>query len=102
MTWALFQTPAECARQAIENDVRTLWASAHWRQATRRLAPAIIQSLKDQGGDIIVFCGWRDPAGLRLLCTRRQKGVRPRHPIPRRDDVLEQIQRRWLRDSAMR
>jgi methylmalonyl-CoA mutase len=31
----LFQTPEECARQAIENDVHAVGVSARWRPATR-------------------------------------------------------------------
>jgi methylmalonyl-CoA mutase len=32
----LFQTPEECARQAIENDVHAVGVSARWPPATRR------------------------------------------------------------------
>ncbi len=53
----LFQTPEECARQAIENDVHALGVSS-LAAGHNTLVPAIIQALKDQGADdIIVFVG---------------------------------------------
>ncbi|MGS0758157.1 cobalamin-dependent protein, partial [Roseateles sp. GG27B] len=53
----LFQTPEECARQAIENDVHAVGIST-LAAGHKTLVPAIIQALKDQGADdIIVFVG---------------------------------------------
>jgi LAO/AO transport system kinase len=77
----LFQTPEECARQAIENDVHAVGVST-LAAGHKTLVPAIIQALKDQGADdIIVFRGWRDSApGLRFPVRRRCQGhLRPRY-----------------------
>ncbi|MDP4862088.1 MAG: methylmalonyl-CoA mutase, partial [Burkholderiaceae bacterium] len=53
----LFQTPEECARQAIENDVHALGVST-LAAGHKTLVPAIIAELKRQGADdIIVFVG---------------------------------------------
>ena len=53
----LFQTPEECARQAIENDVHAVGVST-LAAGHKTLVPAIIASLKAQGADdIIVFVG---------------------------------------------
>ncbi|MFN9448117.1 MAG: methylmalonyl-CoA mutase, partial [Rubrivivax sp.] len=53
----LFQTPDECARQAIENDVHAVGVST-LAAGHKTLVPAIIEALKQQGGDdIVVFVG---------------------------------------------
>ncbi|HVE53217.1 MAG TPA: methylmalonyl-CoA mutase, partial [Ramlibacter sp.] len=53
----LFQTPEECARQAIENDVHAVGVST-LAAGHKTLVPAIIEELKKQGADdIIVFVG---------------------------------------------
>ncbi|MFM9880218.1 MAG: methylmalonyl-CoA mutase, partial [Burkholderiaceae bacterium] len=53
----LFQTPEECARQAIENDVHALGVST-LAAGHKTLVPAIIAELRKQGADdIIVFVG---------------------------------------------
>jgi methylmalonyl-CoA mutase len=53
----LFQTPEECARQAIENDVHAVGIST-LAAGHKTLVPAIIAALKEQGADdIIVFVG---------------------------------------------
>ncbi|MDQ7958971.1 MAG: methylmalonyl-CoA mutase, partial [Pseudomonadota bacterium] len=53
----LFQTPEECARQAIENDVHAVGVST-LAAGHKTLVPAIIDELKKQGADdIIVFVG---------------------------------------------
>src|SRR6218665_212871 len=53
----LFQTPEECARQAIENDVHAVGVST-LAAGHKTLVPAIIAALKAQGADdIIVFVG---------------------------------------------
>jgi methylmalonyl-CoA mutase len=54
---ALFQTPAEAAREAIENDVHLVGVSS-LAAGHRVLVPELIQALKDQGGeDILVVVG---------------------------------------------
>jgi methylmalonyl-CoA mutase len=79
----LFQTPEECARQAIENDVHAVGVST-LAAGHKTLVPAIIAELKKQGADdIIVFVGGVIPAGLRLPLRRRRQGhLRPRHADP--------------------
>jgi methylmalonyl-CoA mutase cobalamin-binding domain/chain len=80
----LFQTPEECARQAIENDVHAVGVST-LAAGHKTLVPAIIAELKPQGADdIIVFVGGVIPAaGLRLpLRGRREGHLRPGHADP--------------------
>jgi methylmalonyl-CoA mutase len=53
----LFQTPEEGARQAIENDVHVVGVSSQ-AAAHKTLVPALVASLRAQGGgDILVVCG---------------------------------------------
>ena len=92
----LFQTPEECARQAIENDVHAVGVST-LAAGHKTLVPAIIQALKDQGADdIIVFVGGVIPAqDYDFLYQSGVKGIYgPGTPIPTSArDVLEQIRR---------
>jgi len=58
----LFQTPAEAARQAIENDVHAIGVST-LAAGHKTLVPELVKSLKEQGaGDIVVFVGGVIPA----------------------------------------
>ncbi|WP_312528461.1 methylmalonyl-CoA mutase [Comamonas sp.] len=90
----LFQTPEECARQAIENDVHAVGVST-LAAGHKTLVPAIIEELKKQGADdIIVFVGGVIPAqDYDYLYNAGVKGVYgPGTPIPASaKDVLEQI-----------
>ncbi|MBL8315275.1 MAG: methylmalonyl-CoA mutase, partial [Rubrivivax sp.] len=90
----LFQTPEECARQAIENDVHAVGIST-LAAGHKTLVPAIIRALKDQGaGDIIVFVGGVIPAqDYDFLYAAGVKGIYgPGTPIPASaKDVLEHI-----------
>jgi methylmalonyl-CoA mutase len=90
----LFQTPEECARQAIENDVHAVGVST-LAAGHKTLVPAIIEELKKQGADdIIVFVGGVIPAqDYDFLYQAGVKGVYgPGTPIPASaKDVLEQI-----------
>ena len=90
----LFQTPEECARQAIENDVHAVGVST-LAAGHKTLVPAIIQSLKAQGADdIIVFVGGVVPQqDYDFLYDAGVKGIYgPGTPIPvSAKDVLEQI-----------
>lgn len=90
----LFQTPEECARQAIENDVHAVGVST-LAAGHKTLVPAIIAELKKQGADdIIVFVGGVIPAqDYDYLYNAGVKGVYgPGTPIPASaKDVLEQI-----------
>jgi methylmalonyl-CoA mutase len=66
---ALFQTPEEAARQAVENDVHIIGVSSQ-AAGHMTLVPALIEALKQQGAeDILVICGGvippRDHAGLK-------------------------------------
>jgi len=92
----LFQTPEECARQAIENDVHALGVST-LAAGHKTLVPAIIAELKKQGSDdIIVFVGGVIPRqDYELLYEAGVKGIYgPGTPIPASaKDVLEQIRK---------
>jgi methylmalonyl-CoA mutase len=92
----LFQTPEECARQAIENDVHAVGVST-LAAGHKTLVPAIIEELKKQGADdIIVFVGGVIPRqDYDFLYEAGVKGIYgPGTPIPASaKDVLEQI--RW-------
>ena len=53
----LFQTPAEAARQATENDVHVVGVSSQ-AAGHKTLIPALVQALKAEGaGDILVIAG---------------------------------------------
>ena len=90
----LFQTPAECARQAIENDVHAVGVST-LAAGHKTLVPGIIEELRTQGGgDIIVFVGGVIPQqDYGFLYGAGVKGIYgPGTPIPvSAKDVLEQI-----------
>jgi methylmalonyl-CoA mutase len=90
----LFQTPEECARQAIENDVHAVGIST-LAAGHKTLVPAIIAELKKQGADdIIVFVGGVIPQqDYGFLYDAGVKGIYgPGTPIPvSAKDVLEQI-----------
>jgi len=90
----LFQTPEECARQAIENDVHAVGVST-LAAGHKTLVPAIIAELKKQGADdIIVFVGGVIPQqDYGFLYEAGVKGIYgPGTPIPASaKDVLEQI-----------
>ena len=95
-TGPLFQTPEECARQAIENDVHAVGVST-LAAGHKTLVPAIIEELKRQGGDdIIVFVGGVIPhQDYDFLYEAGVKGIYgPGTPIPvSAGDVLEQIRK---------
>ncbi len=90
----LFQTPEECARQAIENDVHAVGVST-LAAGHKTLVPAIIAELKKQGADdIIVFVGGVIPRqDYDMLYAAGVKGIYgPGTPIPvSAKDVLAQI-----------
>ena len=92
----LFQTPEECARQAIENDVHAVGVST-LAAGHKTLVPAIIAELKKQGADdIIVFVGGVVPQqDYDFLYAAGVKGIYgPGTPIPASaKDVLEQIKK---------
>ena len=90
----LFQTPEECARQAIENDVHAVGVST-LAAGHKTLVPAIIAELRKQGADdIIVFVGGVIPRqDYDMLYAAGVKGIYgPGTPIPvSARDVLLQI-----------
>ncbi|MDH5340893.1 MAG: methylmalonyl-CoA mutase, partial [Rubrivivax sp.] len=92
----LFQTPEECARQAIENDVHAVGVST-LAAGHKTLVPAIIDELKKQGADdIVVFVGGVVPhQDYEFLKAAGVKGIYgPGTPIPvSAKDVLDQIKR---------
>jgi methylmalonyl-CoA mutase len=58
----LFQTPAEAARQAVENDVHAIGVST-LAAGHKTLVPQLIEALKQEGAaDIVVFVGGVVPA----------------------------------------
>jgi methylmalonyl-CoA mutase len=92
----LFQTPEECARQAIENDVHAVGVST-LAAGHKTLVPAIIEELRRQGADdIVVFVGGVIPQqDYGFLYDAGVKGIYgPGTPIPvSAKDVLEQIKK---------
>ena len=92
----LFQTPEECARQAIENDVHAVGVST-LAAGHKTLVPGIIAALKAQGADdIIVFVGGVIPKpDYEMLYEAGVKGIYgPGTPIvASAKDVLEQIKK---------
>ncbi|HEU4458073.1 MAG TPA: methylmalonyl-CoA mutase [Methylibium sp.] len=92
----LFQTPEECARQAIENDVHAVGVST-LAAGHKTLVPAIIEALRAQGADdIVVFVGGVIPRqDYEFLYDAGVKGIYgPGTPIPASaKDVLEQIRK---------
>jgi len=92
----LFQTPEECARQAIENDVHAVGVST-LAAGHKTLVPAIIAELKKQGADdIVVFVGGVIPRqDYDFLYAAGVKGIYgPGTPIPvSAKDVLTQIEK---------
>ncbi|MBU6378345.1 MAG: methylmalonyl-CoA mutase [Gammaproteobacteria bacterium] len=92
----LFQTPEECARQAIENDVHAVGVST-LAAGHKTLVPEIIRALREQGApEIIVFVGGVVPQqDYAFLHAAGVKGIYgPGTPIPESArDVLEHIKR---------
>jgi methylmalonyl-CoA mutase len=92
----LFQTPEECARQAIENDVHAVGVST-LAAGHKTLVPEIIRALREQGSpEIIVFVGGVVPQ--QDYAFLREAGVKgiygPGTPIPESArDVLNHIKR---------
>jgi methylmalonyl-CoA mutase len=90
----LFQTPEECARQAIENDVHAIGVST-LAAGHKTLVPAVIAELRRLGGgEIIVFVGGVIPRqDYEALFEAGVKGVYgPGTPIPASaKDVLDHI-----------
>jgi methylmalonyl-CoA mutase len=92
----LFQTPEECARQAIENDVHAVGIST-LAAGHNTLVPDIISELRKQGGkEIVVFVGGVIPKqDYEFLYEAGVKGIYgPGTPIPASaKDVLENIRK---------
>ena len=90
----LFQTPEECARQAIENDVHAVGVST-LAAGHKTLVPAVIAELtRLGGGDICVFVGGVIPRqDYDVLNDAGVKGIYgPGTPIPvSAKDVLAHI-----------
>ncbi len=90
----LFQTPEECARQAIENDVHAIGIST-LAAGHKTLVPEIVEQLKAQGApEIIVFVGGVvPPQDYEFLYAAGVKGIYgPGTPIPvSARDILDHI-----------
>jgi methylmalonyl-CoA mutase len=99
----LFQTPEECARQAIENDVHAVGVSS-LAAGHKTLVPAILQALRDQGAeDIAVFVGGIVPeADHEVLRAAGVAGIYgPGTPITHSaGSILDAIMRLRLRRSG--
>ena len=95
LTGPLFQTPDECARQAMENEVHAIGVSS-LAAGHLLLLPALVQALERRGGGaILVFVGGIVPRqDHETLYLAGIKGIYgPGTPIPASArDVLEQIQ----------
>jgi methylmalonyl-CoA mutase len=93
----LFQTPAEAARHAIENDVHVVGISSQ-AAGHKTLVPQLIDELKSQGaGEIVVVCGGvippKDHAELKSAGVAAVYG--PGTNIPEAaEEVLEIIRNR--------
>ena len=92
----LFQTPEECARQAIENDVHAIGVST-LAAGHKTLVPAILAELKKQGSEeIVVFVGGVVPKqDYDFLRAAGVKGIfGPGTPIPvSAQQVLDEIRK---------
>ncbi len=99
----LFQTPAEAARQAIENDVHAIGVST-LAAGHKTLVPELINALREQGAnDIVVFVGGVIPAqDYDFLRKAGAKGIfGPGTPIPQSaHEVLRAIREAHLPASA--
>ncbi len=93
----LFQTPAEAARHAVENDVHVVGISSQ-AAGHKTLVPQLIEELKAQGaGDIVVVCGGvippKDHAELKAAGVSAVYG--PGTNIPdAAEEVLEIVSKR--------
>jgi methylmalonyl-CoA mutase len=100
----LFQTPAECARQAIENDVHAVGVST-LAAGHKTLVPEIIAELRRQGGeDIVVFVGGVIPRqDYQFLYEAGVQGIYgPGTPIPASaKDVLERIREHLVSQQSL-
>ena len=82
----LFQTPAEAARDAVENDVHVVGVSSQ-AAGHKTLVPQLIDELRAAGADdVVVVCGGVIPPQDYDVLTPRRRGrhLRPRHQHPRR------------------
>jgi methylmalonyl-CoA mutase len=91
----LFQTPAEAAQDAVDNDVHVIGISSQ-AAGHKTLAPQLVQALKDAGADdIIVICGGVIPQqDYQYLYDNGVKAIfGPGTNIPKAaQDILEIIQ----------
>jgi len=97
----LFQTPEECARQAIENDVHAVGVST-LAAGHKTLVPEIVKALRAQGAnDVVVFVGGVVPQqDYAYLYEAGVAGIYgPGTPIPdSARDVLRHIKRACVAD----
>jgi methylmalonyl-CoA mutase len=92
----LFQTPEECARQAMENDVHAIGVST-LAAGHKTLIPGVLDALRAQGSaNVVVFVGGIvPPQDHAFLYGVGVKGIYgPGTPIPASArDILEHIER---------
>ena len=96
----LFQTPEECARQAVENDVHAIGVST-LAAGHKTLVPEIIAALRAFGApDIVVFVGGIVPVQDHAFLLQAGVGgiFGPGTPVVQSArDVLQQISQRFQR-----
>ncbi len=96
----MFQTPAEAAKMAVENDVHVVGASS-LAAGHKTLVPALIEELKKLGGeDIMVVAGGVIPPGdYEYLYEKGVKAVfGPGTPIPESADrTLQLLEKKYIK-----
>jgi methylmalonyl-CoA mutase len=96
----MFQTPAEAAKMAVENDVHIVGASS-LAAGHKTLVPALVEELKKLGaGDIVVVAGGVIPPGdYEFLYERGVRAVfGPGTPIPESADrTLQLIEKKHIK-----
>ncbi len=94
----MFQTPAEAAKMAIENDVHVVGASS-LAAGHKSLIPSLIEEIKKLGGDIVVVAGGViPPKDYDFLFDAGVKAVfGPGTPIPvSADKTLSLLEEKYL------
>jgi methylmalonyl-CoA mutase len=95
----MFQTPAEAAKMAVENDVHVVGASS-LAAGHKSLIPALIEELKKLGGEdiVVVAGGVIPPADYDFLFEAGVSAVfGPGTPIPdSADRTLALLEKKYL------
>ena len=98
----LFQTPAEAARQAVENDVHVVGASS-LAAGHKTLVPQLIDELKKLGGEeiVVIAGGVIPPTDYDYLYEKGVNGIYgPGTAITdSADKVLLMLEEKYLKDA---